>query len=307
MSSVSEPLAPTSTSVDSTVADSITSAAEAAGEASADASQATDSTLTDSSTTDNPTDPALVTAGVTTVTPDEPPAPQRPKKKRRWLRAVGWVTGAAVVVTMTGATGYVSDHHHVHIGVYPTPASSYTSPVVLKSSPPPKSHAGNLARFLMPMPSGGKQYFKPRATHGIMSLKQVASYFDDAKSAASDLKAAGFVTAATENWHDPADNYVEIRIFRFASDTQAYTWYGRETGGSWDQPDMKGATGTTNHLVPENHAMTFTNGKKDRDHQQLTEAIAVHGDVVIVMWVYQDAPQSEYYVDLLTLQQWSRL
>jgi hypothetical protein len=303
MSSVSEPLAPTSTSVDSTVADPTTSTAEA----SSDASPATDSTPADSAPTDKPTDPALVTAGIATLTADDAPALPRPKRKRRWLRGVGWVAGVAVIVTMTAATGYVSDHHHVHIGVYPEPASTYTSPAVLRTSPEAKSHAGNLARFLMPVPSGGKQNFKPRATHGVMSLKQVTSYFDNPAGAASNLKAAGFVTAATENWYDKANNAVEIRMFRFDSDTDAFNWYGEQTGSYWADTAMKGAVGTTNHRVPENHGMTFTNGKKDKYHQQLTEAIAVHGDVVILMWVYQDAPQSAYYVDMLCYQQWSRL
>ncbi len=303
MSSVSEPLTPTSASVDSTDADSTSNAADA----SLDASPATDSTTTDSTPTDNPTDPALVTAGIATVTPDEAPAPPRPKKKRRWLRAVGWVTGAAVIVTMTGATGYVADHHHVHIGVYPAPASSYVEPTPSPTTTAPaRNHSGDLRRFLLARPPSAKKWFNRYAPTGTMSLKQLASMYDDPKSGADYLKSSGFKNAATVLWEDKAGNFVEIRLYRFQTDSEAFRFYQDEVSSVPTDKDTRGTHGLTVSRA-SGAAMTFTGGKKAKDGTLTSKGIAYRGDIFIDMWITQKAPESEPLVAGLVYQQWIRL
>ena len=208
---------------------------------------------------------------------------------------------------MTGATGYVSAHHHVHIGAYPIPASTYRTiklPAPVERNP--LDHSGDLRRYLLKRPSNARQSWTP-ATKGIMSLKQVASFFDDPKSAAQNLANAGFQTAATTNWLDPADNQVEIRLIRFDTDPDAQRRFTSETHGNWSDPDMKDASGTYDQRVPGSEAMTFTNGKKNKYGDQTTEGIAIRGDVLILIWVTQVAPQSKILAEALTYQQWSKL
>jgi hypothetical protein len=303
MSSVSEPLAPTSASADSTII---------AADASRDASPATDSTTT----TDNPTtavDPTPVEAGPTveaaaaTVAADASPVQSRPKKKRRWLRAVGWVAAAAVIVTMTGATGYVADHHHVHIGVYPEPASSYhASPAPIKTTPPARDHGGDLRRFLLPKPPSADHWVNHEAPNGTMNIKQLAFFYDDPKSGAAYLKSAGFKNGATAVWQDSAKNIVEIRLERFDTANDAYSFYQDDIGSVPDARDTKGTTGAP-VLRADRGAMVFSGGKKEKDGTFTSKGIAYRGDVFVEIWVTQTAPESAALTEGLIYQQWNRL
>jgi hypothetical protein len=313
MSSVSEPLAPTSESVDSTVADSITNAAEA----SADALPATDSTPTD-----NPADPAPVeadpapveadtaaAAGIATVTPDNASAPARPKKKRRWLRVVGMVAAGLAIVTMTGATGYVADHHHVHNGVYPEPTSTYVSPPSAKPSAADRkarNHSGDLRRFLLPKPPSAERLIDNEAPNGTMSLSQMAYYFENKKSGAEYLQESGYKIGATTLWKDKAGNVVVIRLSRFSTDNQAYAYYSGQLGNVSDSIDTKNTKPTTVRRIPFQAATVFSGGKAK--HGVITgKGIAYLGDVMIEIWVDQKAPESPDLIAGLLYQQWNRL
>src|SRR6185369_4607811 len=179
-----------------------------------------------------PDSPAgLLGLTVTVTSIDGPGLPEvaaRPGRRRRWLRLVGWVAAALVIATMTAATGYVADHHHVHNGAYPIPASFYSSRPALAGTPAPRDHSGDLRRFLLPRPAGAVQNFKPRATNGAMSRKQLASFYDEPQDSEEFLAGEGFIAAATVNWIDRAGNQVEIRMARFGSPNQAWTVFNRD-------------------------------------------------------------------------------
>jgi hypothetical protein len=245
---------------------------------------------------------------------DEPPAAEiaavvdAPKPTRRILRAFGFVMAAFIVAAMTGATGYVSAHHHVHTGVYPIPASTYTAaPAPPPAVRAPLDHSGDLRRFLLKRPRGARQSFVPRATRGTMTLKQVASFYGNPKNAEQFLVREGFKTAATVNWIDVAGNQIEIRMSRYATSNQAWIVYSDEASGVESSKELKGASSSRAWKVPYSDGSIYTNGKKNRYGDQLSRGIALRGDVVINIWIYQNSPQSLVLTQALLYQQWSKL
>ncbi len=235
-----------------------------------------------------------------------PPASKR-RRGRRILRVFAIVLGVPALIAMCGATGYVSAHHHVHIGVYPAPASTYHSTVTTPLGPPVRDHSGNLSRFLLKLPSGARQWFTPRATHGVMTLKQYASFYDDPKDAVSFLKADGFDTAATVNWRDVAGNEVEIRMVRFDDANWAFGIFSDVITNGPSDKELKGSQRKAAWKIPFADGAVYTNGKKDRYGYQLSEGVAIQRDVIIYMWIYQKVPQSMMLTKALLYQQWSKL
>ncbi len=261
-----------------------------------------------SPTSDSPAGLPGLTVTVTAIDgPDLPEVAARPRRTRRWLRVVGWVAAGLVTATMTGATGYVADHHHVHNGAYPIPASSYSSPPAPPGRPAPRDHSGDLRRFLLARPAAAVQNFKPRATNGAMSRKQLASYYGDPKDAEKFLAGEGFIAAATVNWIDRAGNQVEIRMARFGSPNQAWAVFNRDFEYVPHSRELAGATNSVPWKIGYSDAGIFTNDTKNKWGNQLSRGVAVRGDVMFNIWIYQKAPQTIVLTQALLYQQWNRL
>ena len=257
---------------------------------------------------DTPSGPLELTLTVTAIAgSDLPEVAARPRRVRRWLRVVGWAEVGLLITTMTAATRYVADHHHVHNGANPIPASSYTLPPVPPGTTPPQDHSGDLRRFLVARPDDARQNFEPRATDGAMSLQQVASYYDDPEAAEKFLASEGFIAAATVNWIDLAGNQVEIRMARFGSPNQAWAVFNRDFENVSQETELAGATSSVPLKIGYSNAGIFTNNTKNTGGNQLSRAVALRGDVMFNIWIYQKAPQSPMLTQALLYQQWSSL
>ena len=47
--------------------------------------------------------------------------------------------------------------------------------------------------------------------------------------------------------------------------------------------------------------------KTDQNHYQVSNGLAVRGDVVLSVWTYQSPPQSVQFTESITYDQWTRL
>lgn len=145
-----------------------------------------------------------------------------------------------------------------------------------------------------------------------MSVSQEAASAPSPSGRATFLLKSHFDAGAVVTWLEEGVS-VEIRLYRFkgldvtTSSNDAYAFYDSECNyasyGS-TSTDMQSHVVTS---IPNGHSVLYTYPKKDKDGYEYSHGIAVRGDVVAEVWIYQHGTISVERSQSTLVQQWSRL
>ncbi len=234
-----------------------------------------------------------------------------PPRKSRTGLVIGLVIGAVVVVIGIGAGGYALAQPDGRPATAATgPAQPAAAPATPSATPStvasPKDHSGDLRRFLLPAPESSDPWSKPVSKDGRLTLRQVASGYQDTTSATDYLHGLAFQAGAVRTWVEADGTSVEIDLYRFGTDNGAYQFFTDEVGNDVDNMP-KGTTITMIDRISGGKGEVVAFAKKDKYGDQMSHGMALKADVVTEVWVFQSPPQSVAFTEGVTYQQWSRL
>jgi hypothetical protein len=225
---------------------------------------------------------------------------------------IGIVLAAIILISAVAVGGYEFARGNTH-RQSGTVASGLNVPSAAASPTPtppdsaaPRDHSGDLRRFLMPAPDGSGPWSDPASKDGKLTLRQLAKSYKDETAGRDYLTGLKFQAGAVRTWVEVDGTSVEVDLYRFDSDNHAYTYFNDTVANDVDRPPA----GTTINLISKiphakGEVVAFT--KKNKYGDQLSHGIAVRGDVVLEVWVYQSAPQSVAFTQGITYTQWGRL
>jgi hypothetical protein len=170
--------------------------------------------------------------------------PEPARKSRRW---VALAVGALVLVVLVGVVIAVASSGTSTPAAAPTQAATSVPTAALSASavasPTPSEqptwvdkHAGDLARFLVPMPAGAKP-LKTKPANEKLDLAGASLYGADSSGFSEHLQLLGFSRGVVRRWSVGIEVY-EVVLFQFgdpsgASDLCASLKRGNESSTEW--------------------------------------------------------------------------
>lgn len=201
--------------------------------------------------------------------------------KKSGTPVAGSTTGGAPATT--GATGGPS--------ASPTPTAAL--------------HTGDLRNYLIPAPSGSRNWSKPLGTDRNLSLDQASELSSDPKARKDMLQQYNFTKGAVQSWISSGSvNVVDVRLYQFDTADHADGFFRDNldaTGGSYTSAN----TGT---VVGVPGAKSFADPKKDAQGYVSIISIGLKGDVVFVVSIGEKGDKIDLATsDKLMQQQFQKL
>lgn len=151
------------------------------------------------------------------------------------------------------------------------------------ASPTPSAgatHSGDLRNYLIPAPSGSRNWSKPLGTDRNLSIDQASELSSDPKARKEMLNQYNFTHGAVQCWISSGSLYVvDVRLYQFDTADHADGFFR-------DNLDATGAGYTSGNTAPVSgvpEAKSFSDPKKDAQGYVSVISIGLKGDVVFVV------------------------
>ena len=219
-----------------------------------------------------------------------PPAgwyqPQPPPPGRN---QTGWIVAAvAAVVLVVVACGVGGVIFIARLGnaTHPT-AGAGTAPSRnpgATTQPAKSSHPGELASYLLTPPSDSRPW-KTKPTNDLYDLDATAALGSNPTVRAGLLRRYGFQQAAVVRWISSVNSIVELRLYRFDSESHATDFMVADRIANEDS-----SWGKATDLAGVADAIDYVQSTPDENGNIETLAMARRGDLVAALFNTQYAP-----------------
>jgi hypothetical protein len=162
-------------------------------------------------------------------------------------------------------------------------ASAGTS-VAPPSPAAPATHSGSLASYLIPPPSGSRNWTSD-CVNGNLSIDDASKLSDNASARKDMLNQYGFKGGARQCWVGADRSVVDVRLYQFDTVDHAQSFYKDDLDAT--ASDYKPENTTTVPGVPD--SQNYVDPKKDSQGYVASLAIGLKGDVVFVVSLSEHA------------------
>jgi hypothetical protein len=215
---------------------------------------------------------------------------------------IGIIAGALAWATVAAFAGLVLAHGSLGKGEA-AGASAAPAPHATGAA---RDHGGDLRRFLVPEPDDAEPRLTSVTADGRLDVAEIAANYQKPSEAISYLMGLGFATGAVRSWIASDGKLVEVDLFRFGTSNGAYSYFRDTVNGDLRRPSSDYSIRLI-RSIPGADGEVIEFSKTDQNHYQVSNGLAVRGDVVLSVWTYQSPPQSVQFTESITYDQWTRL